>query len=714
MPSPAIAPFLGATGKLMSYRNFSEASAVGFLSAILFAVFSDPVRNFVDFGEKWMELSALPYQMNIALLGFIVGYGLVKILLLARITILKMLLNYHGWMHSPKSTATKIWGLMLKAIVGKGNFPTFFFQAMLPRLPVPDLNITCEKYLTSMRPLLSDEDFMNLLTAVLSFKEKEGPTLQKHLLQKFATEENWLTNYWLNLAYLTYREPCAVNVNCYATDRRDAGSTNQAARAANLTHWILRFHQNILEETLKPQFLQDMIPICMEGYKMQFCTSRIPGKHVDELVTWKDSKHVVILRKNSYYKLSVYAPDNDGKDRLLTPAEILPIMEHILKDAEESVDSSQAAIFTALKRDQWADIRTRMIEQELNKKTLETIDSAIFLVYLDEEIPTSIEENGKCIMVGNGFNRWFDKSMMFPVFTNGKTGVNVEHSAGDATLPGRMWEYFLQNEKYTKDGNIIPERSRKKKIPSAERLTWDMTGFEKDVEEAYEHYRKLAGGFHLRIVSPEYGKGFIKKKRMSPDGFIQMALQLAYYRLYNQIPKTYESASTRMFLNGRTETIRSVSEYSKQWVQSMQNERATREQRIMLLKRAVQYQTQIKVDASIGQGWDRHLIGLFAASKELNIPTPALFQDKSFWMTDKLSTSQTPTRYTDQWTLESSCMGGGFAPASPDGYGISYMIYGEEMINFHVTNNKYCQTTSSDKMADAILEAMSDMKELLK
>lgn len=92
----------------MNYRNFSEASAVGFLSAILFAVFSDPVRNFVDFGEKWMELSALPYQMNIALLGFIVGYGLVKILMLARIMTLKMLLNYHGWMHSPKSTATKV------------------------------------------------------------------------------------------------------------------------------------------------------------------------------------------------------------------------------------------------------------------------------------------------------------------------------------------------------------------------------------------------------------------------------------------------------------------------------------------------------------------------------------------------------------------------------------------------------------------------------
>lgn len=52
---------------------------------------------------------------------------------------------------------------------------------------------------------------------------------------------------------------------------------------------------------------------------------------------------------------------------------------------------------------------------------------------------------------------------------------------------------------------------------------------------------------------------------------------------------------------------------------------------------------------------------------------------QSFWMKEKLSTSQTPTRYTDQWTLECCCMGGGFSPSTVDGYGISYMIYGEDV-----------------------------------
>lgn len=84
----------------------------------------------------------------------------------------------------------------------------------------------------------------------------------------------------------------------------------------------------------------------------------------------------------------------------------------------------------------------------------------------------------------------------------------------------------------------------------------------------------------------------------------------------------------RVFAEGRTETIRPGSDYSVQWVKSMHCEKATREQRIMLLKKAVQYQTQVKIDTSLGMGWDRHLLGLFGVSQELQVPPPALFQDK--------------------------------------------------------------------------------------
>lgn len=61
-----------------------------------------------------------------------------------------------------------------------------------------------------------------------------------------------------------------------------------------------------------------------------------------------------------------------------------------------------------------------------------------------------------------------------------------------------------------------------------------------------------------------YGKDFLSQHKLAPDALVQMALQLAYYRLHHECPPTYESASTRVFARGRTETIRTLSEESKE------------------------------------------------------------------------------------------------------------------------------------------------------
>jgi carnitine O-acetyltransferase len=53
-----------------------------------------------------------------------------------------------------------------------------------------------------------------------------------------------------------------------------------------------------------------------------------------------------------------------------------------------------------------------------------------------------------------------------------------------------------------------------------------------------------------------------------------MVLQLAYYKTHGTPVATYETASTRLFLHGRTDVIRTLSEDSWRWVQAM-TERST-------------------------------------------------------------------------------------------------------------------------------------------
>ena len=62
--------------------------------------------------------------------------------------------------------------------------------------------------------------------------------------------------------------------------------------------------------------------------------------------------------------------------------------------------------------------------------------------------------------------------------------------------------------------------------PTRSHLLWTKSPL--NLQEA----QLLTDDLHLHILMhPAYGKGFMKKCNLSPDAYIQMALQLAYYRL---------------------------------------------------------------------------------------------------------------------------------------------------------------------------------------
>ena len=56
----------------------------------------------------------------------------------------------------------------------------------------------------------------------------------------------------------------------------------------------------------------------------------------------------------------------------------------------------------------------------------------------------------------------------------------------------------------------------------------------------------------------KFGNNRIKQLKMSPDAYVQMAVQLSYFKDQNEFALTYESGLTRLFKFGRTETIRFV------------------------------------------------------------------------------------------------------------------------------------------------------------
>lgn len=65
----------------------------------------------------------------------------------------------------------------------------------------------------------------------------------------------------------------------------------------------------------------------------------------------------------------------------------------------------------------------------------------MFAVCLDDTAPLTRDEVGRALWHGDGKNRWYDKTMQFIVFENGKAGFLGEHAMMDATPLFRMSEF---------------------------------------------------------------------------------------------------------------------------------------------------------------------------------------------------------------------------------------------------------------------------------
>lgn len=66
------------------------------------------------------------------------------------------------------------------------NGITFAGQEMLPKLPIPELENTCQNYLEALKPLQTNREQKDTAAAVRDFLRGEGPELQSRL-KKYAS-----------------------------------------------------------------------------------------------------------------------------------------------------------------------------------------------------------------------------------------------------------------------------------------------------------------------------------------------------------------------------------------------------------------------------------------------------------------------------------------------------------------------------------------------
>jgi carnitine O-acetyltransferase len=76
---------------------------------------------------------------------------------------------------------------------------TFASQDKLPQLPIPDLESSCKKYVSALRPLQSPKEQRDTEISVKEFLQSEGPKLQAKLKEYAEGKSNYIEQFCKNI-----------------------------------------------------------------------------------------------------------------------------------------------------------------------------------------------------------------------------------------------------------------------------------------------------------------------------------------------------------------------------------------------------------------------------------------------------------------------------------------------------------------------------------
>ncbi len=130
------------------------------------------------------------------------------------------------------------------------------FQKSLTKLKIPKLEDTFERYLTALKPLLSESEYKDAEKSAKAFQDNEAGSIDKEIrdLDNKDPQGNYIGEAWFDM-YLKDRSSIVLNYNpfiAFAVDP-NPGHMNQAIRATNILVSSVRFMKSLRANQLKPE-----------------------------------------------------------------------------------------------------------------------------------------------------------------------------------------------------------------------------------------------------------------------------------------------------------------------------------------------------------------------------------------------------------------------------------------------------------------------------
>lgn len=624
---------------------------------------------------------------------------------------------------------------------------TYAQQPNLPRLPIPSLEETITKFPSYVAALQTPEQQTETRRLCDDFLQGVGPKLQQALLEyeqegiEHGTRGSYIEEFW-NESYLAPDESVVLNLNPFFVLEQSPDpkiAKDQLRRAASLTFASVKLASLLRHETLTPDIFRGK-PLCMDQFKVLFGSARQPGgKQVcDQVTVYNDSTHVVVLCQKQFYYFPALWPESGHV--AVDEADILDILTairlHAAKTDPEEASKTALGVLTSLPRSEWSTVRDELCLDPVNCAALHLIDSALFVLVLDDftsssdhalagnmlhgtnVLPDTIDgyQEGSCL------NRWYDKLQLI-VCKDGSAGVNFEHSVIDGHTALRFVSDVFAETVVIFAESITALIYGKGRVPHVVEAQVERAANTTDV-----HGRPLLDVFPKKLLfnlstfalerihyaetalcdqiwscdthvleSQTYGKSLIVANKLSPDSFVQMSIHLAYYEMYGRLVCGYEPVLTKSYFHGRTEAVRSATPQVKKLCELWTDKAASPAQRLEALREATQEHSRLVKEAAQGKGVDRHLFALRSLAAHQNLPIPEFFHSEAWRLLNHtiLSTSNCGNPALKLF---------GFGPVVHDGFGIGYIIK-DNGISYSI-NSKHRQTARYVRTLEGVLHKL--------
>lgn len=544
--------------------------------------------------------------------------------------------------------------------------PTRHYQRSLPKLPLPALHDTLQRYLTAATPLCTPQQFASTSATVAAFLKGEGRHIHDELRR--TDRANPHTSYISSdLFEQTLKGRSALPLRSHRTwlVRPDPEKQDMLVRSAYWLWASVHFYKLYLDNQLRPEvryavngisskrsgywtaewfqrtaaLLPDYVstpfvygaslgvarPLDMSQFDCLFNSSRMPGVLQDEIKPVGFVPHVLVQYRGHQFQIT--AADADCVP--LSIDELYAQLRDIVRTNVAPPDTD-VSVFTALPRTEWNGARTTLLRNVINGKSLEAVEESMLVLNLDADderdvmvdpmSPVGVTAKSPSVRAGN---RWWDKSLSVSVNSRGDIAVLAESSWGDGVAVRRYINdvYALSRAAHS---HVL-----RKDAPATHRLRqlrWHVP------DELVDVAQRITRRVSKDRESLDVAAGVLDiaaTPTPAVEATVQLAAQLAMFRVHHQQPMNcVQGTHMHCYRRGRSEQISLTTPESTAFLLSMRS--SVRETQQAACHAALQRYKAEKKAVSRGSSTYSHLLALRLTAERFLGRVPDLYNDPVF------------------------------------------------------------------------------------